>query len=190
LVQLSGRNMSGAYDTPLLTMYFIVKYIHYMAGSTRNEEALDRLLEVVTFLGNDMTSALARDGLTDARAHVLWELQRTGPTTQRALADAMHVSPRNITGLIDGLVATGFVSRQPHPTDRRAIMVTFTEHGASTAAELVQGHRQLADQLFAAMPDNQLVCLLGGLGEVLERLAAASAAAHGATAGHGRHDRP
>lgn len=152
----------------------MVKYIHYMSSEERQQRALDRLLEVVVFLGNDMAESLARDGLTEARAHLLWELQRAGPTTQRALADAMHVSPRNITGLVDGLVSAGFVTREPHPTDRRATWVTFTERGAQTARALRAGQQKLAGQLFAAMPDRQLDCLLAGLDDVLIRLAAAA----------------
>lgn len=163
----------------------MVKYLHYMPSANRQQQALNRLLEVVVFLGNDMTESLARDGLTGARAHVLWELQRSGPTTQRALADAMNVSARNVTGLVDGLVATGFVTREPHPTDRRATWVTFTDRGAATARQLQAGQQELAGQLFAEMPDKQLDCFLAGLDEVLTRLAAAAHAASAVSTSRG-----
>jgi len=39
----------------------------------------------------------------------------------------LHVAPRTITALFDGLVATGFVTREPHPSDRHAALVTLTE---------------------------------------------------------------
>ena len=142
-----------------------MEYLHYM--TTPESEALDRLLQVVVVLGAVMTQHLAKEGLTDARAHLLWELQRSGPTTQRALAEAMKVSPRNVTGLLDGLVVAGFVTRQPHPTDRRASLVTFTERGARTARELAAGQQQLARQLFSAMPPERLGCFVAGLDDVL-----------------------
>jgi DNA-binding MarR family transcriptional regulator len=44
------------------------------------------------------------------------------------LAEAIRVNPRNITGLVDALVEGGFVTREPHPTDRRSILVTLTAH--------------------------------------------------------------
>jgi len=44
------------------------------------------------------------------------------------------------------------VTREPHPSDRRATLVTFTERGRTTAQELVDGHRRLARQLFADLP--------------------------------------
>ncbi|MGH3923809.1 MAG: MarR family winged helix-turn-helix transcriptional regulator, partial [Pseudonocardiaceae bacterium] len=104
------------------------------------------------------------------RAHVLWELLQRGPTTQRVLADAMGVSARNVTGLVDALVATGFVTREPHPTDRRATLVSFTEHGAGTAEALRRGQHDVAQMLFGAMPAERFNCLVEGLDVVLTRL--------------------
>ena len=121
-------------------------------------------------LNNDMTQSLARDGLTVSRAHVIWELRQHGSMTQRALADALRVSARNITGLVDGLVATGFVTREPHPTDRRATLVSFTAHGATTAQQLERGQREFAALLFAGMPAAQLETFVDTLGEILDRL--------------------
>lgn len=141
-----------------------------MARTGRHNDALDLLLELVVLVNEDMTQSLAREGLTVSRAHVLWELRQRGPTTQSILAEAMDVSARNITGLVDGLVATGFVTREPHPRDRRAFSVTFTERGARTAEALKQGQQEFAHLLFAGMPDEQFDCFVAGLGEVLARL--------------------
>lgn len=59
-----------------------------------------------------MSEGLAREGLTESRAQVMWELQHRGPCTQRVLADALQVTPRTITTLIDGLASSGFVTRE------------------------------------------------------------------------------
>jgi len=133
-------------------------------------EALDQLLELVVLINEDMTQTLARDGLTVPRAHLVWLLHHGGATTQRALADALKVSPRNVTGLVDGLVATGLVTREPHPTDRRATLVSLTDRGASTLAEMDRGHRELATLLFGDMADRQFGSFVDGLGHVLRRL--------------------
>jgi DNA-binding MarR family transcriptional regulator len=116
------------------------------------EAALDRVLELTVLLGRDSAESLAQMGLTESRAHLVWQLQQRGPCTQATLAADMHVTPRTITALVDALVDTGFVTREPHPTDRRATLVTFTERGRTTAQELVDGHRRLARQLFADLP--------------------------------------
>jgi DNA-binding MarR family transcriptional regulator len=135
----------------------------------RWEEVLDRILELTVLLGRDMTESLARDGLTESRAHLLWQLQQRGPCSQRTLADDLHVTPRAITALVDALVAGGFVTREPHPSDRRAILVTFTERGHATAGALVESHRRLARQLFGELPDEVFEGFDAGLRHVLTR---------------------
>jgi DNA-binding MarR family transcriptional regulator len=136
----------------------------------RWEATLDRVLELTVLLGRDMTEGLAREGLTESRAHVLWDLQRRGPCTQRVLAGALQVTPRTITTLIDGLVSTGFVTREPHPSDRRATLVTFTPLGDATAQALVEGHRQLARRLFEDLPADVLDGFDAGLVKVIHQL--------------------
>lgn len=141
-----------------------------MTPAHRHQAALDRVFELVVLMTEDMTHSLGRQGLTTSRAHLLWELRRSGPRTQQSLATAMGVSARNITGLVDGLVATGFVSRQAHPTDRRAALVTFTELGERTTRTMENDQQHLAEQLFSGLPDPQFDCFLDGLDEVLARL--------------------
>ena len=84
---------------------------------------LDRLLEISELFQKDMSRAFEGTGLTPARVHLLWELRHSGPATQHHLATRLEVSPRNITGLVDALEASGHVTRSPHPTDRRSTIV-------------------------------------------------------------------
>lgn len=142
-----------------------------------NGGALDRVLLLTVLLGADMERDLAARGLTTARTHLIWEVHRRGPCTQRTLAAALDVSPRNVTGLVDALVATGFVTRQPHPSDRRATLVTLTDQGTRVAVDLVQGREQLAELLFAGMPGDTFAGFVEGLDVVLAGLQAALAAA-------------
>lgn len=138
--------------------------------SSRDRAALDRLLELVVVISNDMAASLTALGLTEARTRVLWELKRRGPLTQRRLAEALDVTPRNITGLVDSLVETEFVTREPHPHDRRATLVTFTAKGAATAFDLERGHEQFAHLLFAGVSDDALAGFVAGFDHVLTRL--------------------
>src|ERR1700719_2669412 len=68
----------------------------------RWEPALDQVLLLTMLLSRDTTESLARMGLTEARAHLVWELQARGPCTQRVLASALHVTPRAITAPVRG----------------------------------------------------------------------------------------
>ena len=150
-------------------------------GISPRIEALDRLLGVTVFLTEDMNRTLADRGLTPARTHLLWELSRHGPMSQRALAGLLGISPSNVTGLVDGLVATGFVERAGHPTDRRTSMVTMTDKGRS-ADTLAREQIELAELLFADMPPDRLDAFLQALAQVQDRLIEATAAAAAAAA--------
>jgi DNA-binding MarR family transcriptional regulator len=141
-------------------------------GDDRHIAALDRVLELAVLVNGDMTRALAAEGLTASRMHLLWELRRLGPSPQRALADALGVSARTVTGLVDGLEATGFVTRRPHPADRRATLVTFTDRGTKTVADMERGQREFAHVLFGGMADRRFACFSAGLDEVVARLRA------------------
>ena len=138
---------------------------------TTTTEALDRMLALSLLVRSDLERFEAAEGLTGPRIQLLWQLGVAGPCTQRALADALEVTPRNITGLVDGLVASGHVSREPHPTDRRATLVTLTALGTGTVAEMQSSHSRLADDLFGAMGERRLASLVSALDETIERFA-------------------
>lgn len=141
-----------------------------MRDREQHGQALARVLELTLLLGEDMTQALAGQGLTPSRARLLWHLHRHGPCTQRVLAEALSVSPRNITGLVDALTSTGFVVREPHPTDRRATMIRFTDHGARLVTQMDQDREQLAETLLGEIPHATFAGLVDGLDHVLVRL--------------------
>ncbi len=64
------------------------------------------------------------------------------------------------------------MTREPRPGDRRAILVTFTERGRTTAQVLADGHRELAGHLFASLPTEAFDGFDAGLGHVVDRLRA------------------
>ncbi|GAB3267245.1 MarR family winged helix-turn-helix transcriptional regulator [Kineosporia babensis] len=132
------------------------------------QDALNKLLQVVTLLNEDMRQDFERRGLTPARTHALWVLAELGPSPQRALAQALGVTARNVTGIVDGLVETGFVTREPHPGDRRATLVTFTDKGAHTVHHLQESQRTLAVQLFGQMPAERFSAFVNGMDDVLQ----------------------
>lgn len=132
--------------------------------------ALDLVLELTVLMGEDMRHGLAELGLTESRVQVLWLVHQRGPSTQRVIADGLAVTPRTVTSLVDALVDTGFVSREPHPTDRRATLVTLTGHGTHVAEGLVEGRTELAGELFDHLPRSTYDGLVTGLRATVERL--------------------
>jgi DNA-binding MarR family transcriptional regulator len=63
------------------------------------------------------------------RMRLLYVLECGGDRTMTALADALAVTPRRVTALVDALEAEGLVERRPHPTDGRSTVVSLTSAG-------------------------------------------------------------
>jgi DNA-binding MarR family transcriptional regulator len=135
----------------------------------RPEEILKRLFQFTVMMADAMEEDLSDRGLTRARATLLAHLHDQGPTIQSALARALRVSPRNITGLVNGLQASGLVKRLPHPTDGRAALVELTDDGVRAAAALARDEREFAQYLFADRT-TELSNLAVGLDQLLARL--------------------
>ena len=87
-----------------------------------------------------VTAAL---GLSFVRVKAL-RMVADQPLTMRTLAEHLATDPPYVTVMVADLVARGLVTREPHPADRRARLVTITPAGAAAAAE--------ADRILGAAP--------------------------------------
>ena len=115
-------------------------------------------------------AGLAERGLTPARVELLWQLQRQPKRTQRELSQLLRCTPRNVTDLVDTLEASGLVAREPHPTDRRATLVTLTRRGKSEVARMQAGSQALAGSLFVGLSSADLSTFQAVLDLLLTRL--------------------
>lgn len=131
---------------------------------------LDRLLQIGELFQRDMARAFDGTGLTTARVHLLWVLQHAGPSTQRDLARLCEVTPRNITGLVDGLAESGHVRRTPHPTDRRSVIVELTASASETMARMQQEHAELNDMLLATVAPEDRAAVERGVTAIASHL--------------------
>ena len=131
---------------------------------------VDRLFELAGTLTDAMDKRLVAEGLTPTRAEIIWRIGQQGPLTQRQLSDALQCSPRNVTGLVDALEAAGLAARTPHPSDRRATLVTLTDRGAAIERAWRAGYRRLGEYLFADLDDGDIAAFSRTLEHILERL--------------------
>lgn len=137
----------------------------------------DRLLHLSLLVQQDLAAAFDGTPLTTSRVHCLWELSRLGPSTQATLAAALEVTPRTVTSLVDALESSGYARRQPHPTDRRAVLVDLTELGRTTMTTMAREREQLAADLVGDLDPARLEDLAGDLSRIIERLELLMAAA-------------
>src|ERR1700752_1078913 len=95
-------------------------------------------------------------GLGFARGRVLWALQESGPLLMRAIGQALGISPRTVTGLIDALEADGWVTRSPHPADRRATIISLNGTAEAALARLRENYEGMARDLLNDLPEDDL----------------------------------
>jgi DNA-binding MarR family transcriptional regulator len=72
---------------------------------------------------------LAEPALSDTQLAALATLERHGAMSPGDLAEHEKVQPPSMTRVIAALVDWGLVTRAPHPTDRRQVILTVTPAG-------------------------------------------------------------
>jgi DNA-binding MarR family transcriptional regulator len=126
------------------------------------DETIDAVLDAAQRARSAADACLRQDGLSVPRYKLLRALE-WGSLSMRAVSDALGISPRTVTDLIDGLEERGLVTRTPHSSDRRVTLLTLTEAGH---AALVQGRRRIREvttravQGLAAEDRRALIALL------------------------------
>lgn len=138
--------------------------------TVRFRPLLEQVFDLTSRLSAGMESEFEKQGLSRARAELLWRLHAAGPQTHRALSDALRCTPRNVTGLVDALEAAELVRREPHPTDRRATLVALTDSGHSTLAGWRNRYDQLAHRLFGDVDADDLERFEDTLDHIVDRL--------------------
>jgi DNA-binding MarR family transcriptional regulator len=74
---------------------------------------------------------LAEPALSDTQLAALATLERHGAMSPGDLAEHEKVQPPSMTRVIAALVDWELVTRAPHPTDRRQVILTVTREGRS-----------------------------------------------------------
>ena len=99
------------------------------------------------FLGVDITMSQAK---------ALYLLSVRPGATMSSIAAELGVGASAVSGLIDRLVAQGYVDRQEDPTDRRQQLVTITEAGTATLDRMREMRAQVTLRLLKGLDDDEL----------------------------------
>jgi DNA-binding MarR family transcriptional regulator len=83
--------------------------------------------------------------LSDTQLAAVAALERHDAMTPGELAEHEKVQPPSMTRVIAALLERGLVTRTPHPTDGRQVMLTVTDQGR----EIVQQSRRLREAWLA-----------------------------------------
>lgn len=137
-------------------------------GSVRVQDATSLLRDIrevgaafEAHLGSELTV-----NPTDLEA--MEHLIQDGPLTPTELSRRLDVSTAATTTIIDRLTAVGHVSRIPHPTDRRGILVVpapaSVERAMGTIMPMILG----IDRVLASFSDTEKAVITDYLSRVVE----------------------
>jgi DNA-binding MarR family transcriptional regulator len=132
--------------------------------------ALGRLFGLTPRLTAMMDLGARQYGFGYARGRVLWALRDSGPVRMRAVSDTLGITPRTLTGLIDALEADGWVTRKPHPSDRRATLLELTPAAEQSCDRIDEAFQRFAHLLFDTVPAADVRTLLRVLTHVRDHL--------------------
>lgn len=79
-------------------------------------------------------------GATDIRA-LAFLSSTEGDSTPKQVAEFLELSTGATTSLVDRLVGAGTLVREPHPTDRRSVILRLTPEGYDAVASLADVYR-------------------------------------------------
>jgi DNA-binding MarR family transcriptional regulator len=75
-------------------------------------------------------------------------LEQLGPAHTNALAEALYLDASTVTRQVSALVVSGYVARQPNPSDGRSSILVLTPAGHRTMRKVEQERRLLLQDLF------------------------------------------
>ena len=135
----------------------------------RDAAALHRALSelVRAYQFRDREQICCHD-ISVSQCYALEALVRRGPLTLNEVAAQLFLEKSTASRMVDGLEAKGYLTRAPHPADRRALQLAVTPAGRALyeriEAELVEQEMQLLSR-FQPEVRQALARLLGQLAE-------------------------
>ncbi|MDQ6878220.1 MAG: MarR family transcriptional regulator [Candidatus Dormibacteraeota bacterium] len=126
------------------------------ANEAAATEALAALRVASHGMRTTMDRWLERHDLSEGRMSVLWRLRAKGSMTLGDLAEALDVSPRNITGLVDHLEKDGLLERFADPEDRRATLVRLAPAGKQKLSDIKNQMGSPRHGVVAGLTDEEL----------------------------------
>jgi len=96
-------------------------------------------------------AAMAAWDVAPSHARALTVLDHDGPLRLGALAERLHVAARSATEVVDALEARGLVRREPDRSDRRATLVSLTDRGRRTSADIHRVRHDQAAEFFGSL---------------------------------------
>lgn len=130
----------------------------------------DRLIYLVflaqQLLRNYLTSTLQAEGIriTPSQTGILFLLKQQDGRTMTELSQSLGADNSSMTGLIDRLEKSGFVTRQANPNDRRALRIQITPEGIGEIDKAKKVIRRVNEEIKAGHSEEEVAAFRKVLG--------------------------
>jgi DNA-binding MarR family transcriptional regulator len=136
-----------------------------------------QLTEVVIQLRRALRASIRTDipweSFPMAQVELLQTLTELAPARVGDLAERLHLANSTVSGLISQMIASGLVTREIDPDDRRAAVVTLTPAGRARLDEWEQAHERRIRNAFEPLGGSDRKAIrqaLPALGRLTRRL--------------------
>jgi DNA-binding MarR family transcriptional regulator len=127
------------------------------------QEVVELEQQVGRIIGQHAHSIWIDSGLTLTQLRSLFLIANKGSTNFRKLAQALGVTPSNVTGIVDRLVEQGLVSRTQNPEDRREMTLRATDKGKALVSNLREVGIKHMTHILSVLSLRELSALAQGL---------------------------
>lgn len=119
---------------------------------------ISRITRYLRLASRHTNANLEKFGLQETQFNMLCALRRAGAPYQlspKELLTSMLITSGAITYVIDQMQDAGYVTREPDPRDRRALLVRLTDAGKERVEEAMLAHLRVCDELLGPLDDAQ-----------------------------------
>jgi len=148
-----------------------VSYANDMGTSDDEHTLAARLRLAIVRLNRRLRAQRgAAQAATLTQLSALSTVYQHGPMTPGELAVKERVQPPSMTRVISALEEAGFVTRTPHPSDGRQIVIAATEQGSAYVEAEVSARERWLDERLAELTDAERTVLWRAV-EIIDRMA-------------------
>lgn len=127
--------------------------------SEQDLAAISQLRSSTMRLSRRLKHQRVEESLSPTEMGVLGTLARCGKATPGELARKEHVQPPSMTRIVAMLEEKGLVRREPHPEDRRQVVVSSTEQAETILAESRRRRNAWLAELAQGLDDDEWAAL-------------------------------
>jgi DNA-binding MarR family transcriptional regulator len=132
------------------------------------QEVVELERQVGRIIGQGAPGIWIDSGLTLTQLRSLFLVTNRGSTNFKKLAEALGVTPSNVTGIVDRLEEQGLVRRTQNPEDRREMMLQATDKGEALISSLKEAGIKEMTRVLSLLSVEELSSLTRGLSAFIE----------------------